>query len=218
MDNFIFKITLMGVKNPRITRTLSCPAGTNFHDFHKAIIIAFGWALTHIYMFNVLPQPGAGFFAPQAIHEFSDEQPEDTFVSWSDSRGTELGEYMAQSVYRGKYLQYLYDFGDHWDHSITYIGRAPKTAKVLCIDGEGHGPAEDVGGVEGWEELKKAYKASNPDKRQKELREWYQDQCTNGYQTGLGGERVWRWDQDRINRDLLQLPEMEWKHDRNRDS
>lgn len=46
---------------------------------------------------------------------------------------------------------------------------------------------------------------------------WYESFCTNGFNTGLGGDRAWRWSQERVNAQLAKLPEMVWKHDRKDD-
>lgn len=208
----------MEVHNPRITRTLSRPAEASFHDFHKALIISFGWALTHQYRFNVLDEPNVNnLFGPKPIVEFGDFEPE-WEANWKNSSKIKLFKYIENPAYSGKFLQYNYDFGDNWNHSITYLGKGPRTEKFRCIDGEGHGPAEDAGGLTGWGELKEAYRTGNPNAKQKEFRQWYEEGATNGFATGLGGERIWRWSQDKVNRELARLPEMIWEHDRNADA
>lgn len=42
------------------------------------------------------------------------------------------------------------------------------TTHFTCMEGEGHGCAEDVGGYIGWKELLKAYDAPNPTNYQNE--------------------------------------------------
>ncbi|RDL40136.1 uncharacterized protein BP5553_00115 [Venustampulla echinocandica] len=51
-------------------------------------------------------------------------------------------------------------------------GRTDATAHFVCLEGEGHGCAEDVGGYHGWKELLMAYNAQNPTKGQKEEISW----------------------------------------------
>ena len=65
-----------------------------------------------------------------------------------------------------------------------------------------------------WKELREAYKAEDPTKKQKARRVWYEKQCKNGFETGLGGDRLWGWDIAKVNRALSHLPEMVWDHDR----
>lgn len=101
-------------------------------------------------------------------------------------------------------MTYQYDFGDSWEHLITVIGRGDKLEFFFCVDGEGHGCAEDAGGPIGWEDVRNAYKGRRGDK---DLREWYEKTCVNGDPAGLKGDKVWRWDQGEINGHLVGLRE-----------
>ena len=53
--NYILKFHLCpdNITNPPIWRTLSCPAAATFHELHKALQVAFGYASTHTYDFRV---------------------------------------------------------------------------------------------------------------------------------------------------------------------
>ncbi len=54
---------------------------------------------------------------------------------------------------------YLYDFGDHWEHSIKVEDLVmPEGAKVRCLAGENACPPEDVGGPPGYFEFLLALK------------------------------------------------------------
>ena len=53
-------------------------------------------------------------------------------------------------------MLYRYDFGDDWRHEIVLEQVLPARHSVshpICLDGQGHGPPEDVGGVLGYEEF-----------------------------------------------------------------
>ena len=65
-----------------------------------------------------------------------------------------LFQVFSTAKYQGKPMEYEYDFGDSWFHEITLIGREDATDTFQCIDGEGHGCAEDVGSIKGWADLK----------------------------------------------------------------
>jgi hypothetical protein len=55
-----------------------------------------------------------------------------------------------------KHIEYLYDFGDYWEHSVKIV-KEKKDERLLhpiCIEGEGTCPPEDVGGIHGFEEFK----------------------------------------------------------------
>jgi hypothetical protein len=102
-------------------------------------------------------------------------------------------------------MEYEYDFGDGWCHTITIVSRVAATSIFECTDGEGHGVAEDVGSVRGWDELKRAYRAARPDKSQREKMLWFETQASNAEGGGLHDkERVWAM--EKINHLLISLP------------
>ena len=101
----------------------------------------------------------------------------------------------------GKVFEYTYDFGDGWTHEFTVERRSPATYIIKCLDGSGHGVAEDIKRT-GWAGLKEAYRTSNPNKEQRENRQWVETMASNGNKRGLGGGREHFWDKDEINRKL----------------
>lgn len=54
----------------------------------------------------------------------------------------------------------------------------------------------------------------NPAAEEKDARPWYKEDATNGVSTGLGGDRIWCWSQDKVNRELARLLELSCEHDR----
>ncbi|CAG8983247.1 hypothetical protein HYALB_00002683 [Hymenoscyphus albidus] len=98
-------------------------------------------------------------------------------------------------------VEYEYDFGDGWKHEIRIIGRRD-VGPFQVLDGEAHGVAEDVGGASAWEELKGAYRAANPNKKQKEKMEWFENRASNRDPWGLGHGLEEYWDEDEINKKL----------------
>lgn len=99
-------------------------------------------------------------------------------------------------------MDYTYDFGDNWVHTITLVGRAPFTPNITCVSGTGHGVAENIGSVEGWEDLKNAYRTTSPDDEQKFAREMYETFCLNGDMDGLGGGREYEFKAEDVNAEL----------------
>lgn len=114
-----------------------------------------------------------------------------------------LGKVLEQ--YKGSPIQYQYDFGDHWDHEITVIGRAAATDVFICTSGEGHGVAEDVGGSRAWQDLKAAYRTQRPSKDQKEKMNWFENQASNSDSYGLGNGRDRIFDREGINFRLARM-------------
>lgn len=146
--------------------------------------------------------------SPDSIDDSDDD--DDGRVPRESSGDYQLQTYFETARFRDHDLIYQYDFGDSWEHIITVLGRGEKVDFFFCVDGEGHGCAEDAGGPTGWEDVRDAYKKRNGDK---DLREWYEKNCTNGDPAGLKGEKVWRWDQAEINGHLVHLREEHQIHE-----
>ncbi|KAK4233289.1 plasmid p 4b orf-3 family protein [Achaetomium macrosporum] len=113
-----------------------------------------------------------------------------------------LWKVFDSAKYRGKQVIYMYDFGDKWEHYLTVEGRADVTDRFVCLSGTGHPVAEDVGSVNGWKELKEAYRTSRPSQEQRDRRKWYENMASNGDPEGLAGDRINFWDMERVNRHL----------------
>lgn len=61
----------------------------------------------------------------------------------------------------GEQFDYVYDFGDRWEHTILIekiLPPDPKQKLPVCIAGKRACPPEDVGGVWGYEDLLRAIK------------------------------------------------------------
>jgi len=74
---------------------------------------------------------------------------------------------LTLSSLQDKVIEYMYDFGDGWNHRMTVAGRAKATENITCVDGTGHAVGEDVNRG-GWGELKAAYRAAKPSSEQRE--------------------------------------------------
>ncbi|KAF5361590.1 hypothetical protein D9757_011553 [Collybiopsis confluens] len=62
---------------------------------------------------------------------------------------------------------------DHWEHRISFGGEKMATAdRPLFSEAIGYPPAEDAGGITGWEEVKAAFAAQRPTRDQLERRKW----------------------------------------------
>ena len=77
----------------------------------------------------------------------------------------------------GDRLDYVYDFGDNWEHILTLeeiVEPAPGAARAAVVAAERAAPLEDSGGVPGYEELVTAL--ANPARPEHtDLVEWYQE-------------------------------------------
>lgn len=155
------EVAIEGVK-PRIWRRITIPAHAPLDTLHQAIQVAFGWESYHLYEFRVgersigIPDHEAGWGEPV-----------------DDARKT-----LTQDIFSrlGDVCEYVYDFGDNWVHSVTFVSAEPAklglgAPSVRCLGGERAAPPEDCGGVHGYQELIAAL-GNKRHKRHKELREW----------------------------------------------
>ena len=129
------KVTLNGTKPP-IWRRIQIPETYTLWDLHMAIQDAMGWENRHIHKFQVVN--------PFGRERITIEAPErrQRVSSWLNLENS--------------HLDYIYDFGDCWDHDIKIERVLPKDEGVgypVCTKGERNCPPEDCGGVEGYEEL-----------------------------------------------------------------
>ena len=76
------------------------------------------------------------------------------------------------------HLEYLYDFGDRWEHDIQITGAEEAQYRKqypICVDGAGACPPEDCGGPRGYHDLLKVLEDErNP--RHREVSAWVRSQ------------------------------------------
>ncbi|KAI9721229.1 MAG: hypothetical protein M1812_002390 [Candelaria pacifica] len=201
--NYVVAVFLECIDCPSISRFLSCPAELTFEDFEKAIQTVFEWAGIHMGDFDI--RDSDTNMGPSLIQISRDpldvsKEGEENETILVKSKDIVLEEVFDNPKYKGRVMFYEYDFGDSWEHGINVLGRSDvATNQVVCFEGEGHRCAEDCGAISGWEELQELYFFNKGDK---ETRTWYQTSCMNGDLAGLGGDRLWRWDQDEVNEQL----------------
>lgn len=158
-----FKITLKDIK-PTIWRRIQVPENYTFWDLHVAIQDAMGWYDCHLHEFSFNSPLGKGNRVCIGIpHEdYSDKVHEDWNVM------------IAVIFAIVDEVEYWYDFGDSWMHSIKLEKILPRESKKkypVCIAGERACPPEDVGSEPGYYHLLEVLK--NPRKREyKEFKEW----------------------------------------------
>ena len=163
-----------------------------------------------------------------AIHRFHRSKAdlslwsnEGMFGDSDDSCKHTLEEKMTIGELVGKYdlssnethaLCFQYDYGDGWEMVAMFEKMVPASKirglkKKWITAGEGHGVAEDCGGVDGWEGLKEAYRIKDTDEddeEAQELREWFQGQCTNADEKGLKN-RLDHFSKQDANRQLREM-------------
>jgi hypothetical protein len=136
------EVVLKGSK-PRLYRTLLIPGNRTLADLHRCLQDAFGWKDYHLHEFS---------FGHMVFGEPANEEDRvviaDDIVSLDD---------LALKV--GHKIEYVYDFGDDWVHSIKVKsrdkleGESVWTSLCVCVDGARAAPPEDCGGIEGYKEM-----------------------------------------------------------------
>ena len=156
-----FKITLKGTKPP-IWRRILVPETYTFWDLHVTIQDAMGWDDYHLHEFTLL-SPKTGRKVKIGIP--SDEDADfgwEVLAEWNQK----IAHYFSLDNSKA---DYVYDFGERWEHSIKLEKILPRETGVAyprCIDGRGACPPEDCGGADGYQELLEAFNSSDPKQHQ----------------------------------------------------
>ena len=146
-----FKITLKGTKPP-IWRRIQVPETYTFWDLHVAIQDAMGWDDYHLHEFTLL-SPKTGRKVKIGIP--SDEDADfgwEVLAEWNQK----IAHYFSLDNSKA---DYVYDFGDGWEHSIKLEKILPRETGVAyprCIGGKRACPPEDCGGIGGYAEFLEA--------------------------------------------------------------
>lgn len=136
---FQFKITLKGIKPP-IWRRFLVSDQLNFDEFHEVIQTVMGWYNSHLYEFEM------GHLSLGIPHA-------DYGGTMDDSRKVTLGDYFDGI---GETINYVYDFGDDWEHQIKLEKILQLDDQLLipiCIKGKRNCPLEDSGGPYGYQDM-----------------------------------------------------------------
>lgn len=136
-----FRIELLLVRYP-IWRLVLVPADYSFWDLHVAIQDAMGWEDKHHHQFT-LDQPG-----PSGRRRFGIPDPSSRSGRHEVLPGW---EHLVTDFFQIDLppALYTYDFGDKWQHEVSFDGYGPDGDPVrlpTCLAGEGMCPPEDCGG------------------------------------------------------------------------
>jgi hypothetical protein len=132
------KVTLEDSAAPVVWRRLRVAADIRLDRFHQVVAAVMGWEDSHLHVFE------------RGDERYGHPDPE---IEIKDDREKTLGDLLAAE---GDRLDYEYDFGDSWGHVIVLeASAAGDDATPRCIDGAGRCPPEDVGGIPGYDELRR---------------------------------------------------------------
>ena len=144
---FVVKVELNNT-HPPIWRRLRLASDLTLPQVHEIIQIAMGWTDSHLHHFEM--GPGARDLHLQPfLNQFDLDEGEDGILD----DHVRLDEVMAGE---GDRLHYIYDFGDHWQHTIRLEKILPfkqGDPVAKCLAGRRACPPEDIGGIGGHQEL-----------------------------------------------------------------
>jgi hypothetical protein len=131
------KVALRGV-SPSIWRRVQVWEDCTLDQLHRVLQVAMGWENYHLYEFRI---GGAMYRDPHPENE-----PEIL-----NAKRTRIGNVLPGI---GAEFEYLYDFGDCWQHDLVLEAILEPSQDALyprCAGGERSCPPEDVGGIGGYE-------------------------------------------------------------------
>lgn len=158
-----FKITLDDIRPP-IWRRIHVPETYTFWDLHVAIQDVMGWLDYHLHEFEIL-NPANGLKVTIGLPD--DDFPKRNLLDWAQK----IANYFSQE---NPSADYIYDFGDNWQHKIQLEKILPREKNVsypVCIKGKRACPPEDCGGIGGYERLLDIIKDPKHEEH-KETLEW----------------------------------------------
>ena len=158
------RIALLDIK-PAIYRIFQIKGNASLGKLHDYIQGVMGWDDCHMHEFRVMGK-----------RYVSNEQMGDE-IKYNPDMFDEKMFFLNDLVKQGDKFDYIYDFGDYWQHEITVEKLSTPEDGVyypVCIAGEMACPPEDCGGPMGYENLLGVL--SNPeDEEYEDYSEWIGD-------------------------------------------
>jgi hypothetical protein len=133
-------IRLAGVM-PIVWRTILVRPDTKLSMLHRYLQAAMGWSDCHLFSFTI---DGRTYGIPER----------ESVSKVYDARRYTLARLFPNVPAR---FEYLYDFGDYWEHHIDIDGEEEAKYRKqypICVAGAEPCPPEDCGGPRGYSELR----------------------------------------------------------------
>ncbi len=147
---FQFLIELRDIK-PKIWHRIQV-MNITLNELHECIQTAMGWSNSHLHEFEI---EGDRYGDTDLLNE---GRPGDDIDDEHDTRNITLESLLIRAD-KGYQFEYVYDFGDYWQHLVMFegmIAAKPRIKYPVCIDGARACPPEDIGGTPGYQEFLEA--------------------------------------------------------------
>ena len=162
---YVFKITLRGLSNPEVWRTIAIPHDYTFFKFHKVIQLIFGWENLHFFEF-LASENGSNIH----IYMPHEDDLDDEEMNFADATKETVGNVMSRGI---THLTYHYDRNDNWIHDITLLSSSEDVLNCpICIDGGGMCPPEGCNGAIGYEHIKFILRERPDSDEARRCRDW----------------------------------------------
>lgn len=151
-------IELRGAK-PKIWRRVLVPETITLARLHAVIQAVFGWSGGHLHEFSV----GEERFGT----------PDPAYDAWGEVRSVRTTR-LAGALGGSRTMNYVYDFGDNWQHRIKVertLPPAPAGTLPRCVAGANATPPDDCGGIYGYYDFVAALSDPNHPEHA-EMAEW----------------------------------------------
>lgn len=189
---FKFRVELRLWSEHPCWREILVPASGAFIDLHQAIQGAFLWWDYHLMHFDVVVRGRT----VEITYEDMIREREDFAVVGEVLPEMRAAETLSLSDIfpRCRTAVYEYDYGDGWEHDVTFVEviRDYRGELPVCTAGEGDAPPEDVGGPGGFEKFLRAI--ADPDDPEHEfLQGWGWGQFFEPFSLDAVNRRMRAW-------------------------
>lgn len=177
------KFTLEGYS---VWRRVLVPSTYSFRQLHNIIQTVFDWQDYHLHDFIVMRTDD------KPLNIIIDDSPELSDILDYEMYDIRQERFVTLEEVFPQFTEviYLYDFGDSWEHMITFE-KVVKSNKLHAeiIDGEGERPPEDVGGSGGYEEYLRIME-DEQDPAHEDMKLWAEDQAERKFSNEKINERL----------------------------
>jgi hypothetical protein len=156
---FQLKVSLTGIRPP-VWRRVLVPGGYTLDRLHRVVQHAMGWRDCRPHSFEI---DGRQYGVPDPDGE----------LALRDELDVRLDAVLG----KGSRFQYVYDFGDWWEHDLVVedvLAADPDERYPICVAGERACPPEGIGGPSGHQLLVAAL-ADPAHPEHSSLRDWVGD-------------------------------------------
>lgn len=183
--------------DPPIWREVEVPVGITLKVLHDIVQAVLGWQDSHLWEFTIARRR----YGPRMRDVWGMDET-------ADAAKTCLADVLRP---RRTVIDYIYDFGDSWEHRIVLTRVRPAEEGAMYpryVAGSGGAPPEDCGGLPGFYELLDA-KADAKHPSHDEAEEWLGDYDPQAIDTARIARKLARIAKRRAGARTRRIPKVE---------